>query len=171
MVRSPPLRPLNAARVQITNLEQLVLQLRTEKDHAQEQLAVEKRINAENAAVREAPASSIASHGLQDYDPIDMSFLPMWQGLQLSNEKIRSMPADTLKMLIQTILQDLRTRLSSLAGEPTGSAAAQTLGGAVSAAFAFLNRWCGAPHPALGACRDAYHPRRPRMCHGSSWGS
>lgn len=131
-----------AVRVQITNLEQLVLQLRTEKDHAQEQLAVEKRVNAENAAARDVPASSLASHGLQDYDPIDMSFLPMWQGLQLSNDKIRSMPADTLRMLIQTILQDLRTRLSSLAGEPAGSAAAQTLGGAVSAAFAFLNRWC-----------------------------
>jgi hypothetical protein len=128
--------------MQIQNLEQLVLQLRTEKDHAQEQLAVEKRINSERATARGGPAASIASAGLQDYDPIDMSFLPMWQGLQLSNEKIRSMPVDTLKELVQTILRDLRSRLSGLSGEHASGSVAQALGGAVSDAFAFLNRWC-----------------------------
>jgi hypothetical protein len=141
--------------VQIQNLEQLVLQLRTEKEHAQEQLAVEKRINAGKATTRGSLAASIASTGLQDYDPIDMSFLPMWQGLQLSNEKVRSMPVDTLKVLIQTILQDLRTRLSGLSAEHAGSVP-QALGGAVSQAFAFLNRWCALLKDGLAcmACRS-----------------
>jgi hypothetical protein len=130
-----------AAAVQIATLEQHVLQLRTEKEHVQEQLAIEKRINQERAVARDAPAASLASDGLQDFDPIDMSFLPMWQGLQLSNEKIRAMPADTLKMLIQTILQDLRNRLANLPAEGAPGAPA-ALGSAVSSAFAFLNRWC-----------------------------
>lgn len=139
----------------IANLEQHVLQLRTEKEHVQEQLAIEKRLNAaERTSAREPPTTSLASDGLQDFDPIDMSFLPMWQGLQLSNEKIRAMPMDTLKMLIQTILQDLRNRMANL---PSDSApgASTALGGAVSSAFAFLNRWCATDeHRALSPGRN-----------------
>jgi hypothetical protein len=146
--------------LQIQNLEQLVLQLRTEKEHVQEQLAVEKRINAGKGTTRDNIAASIASTGLQDYDPIDMSFLPMWQGLQLSNEKIRSMPVDTLKALIQTILQDLRTRLSGQSIDPAGSVS-QSLGRSVSETFAFLNRWC-AVLKGLLACTPCLPDSRSR---------
>ena len=161
--------------MQIADLEQHVLQLRTEKEHVQEQLAIEKRLNAEHSAPRQASACAIASPGLQDFDPIDMSFLPMWQGLQLSNEKIRVMPVDTLKMLIQTILQDLRGRLSKVPPDAAPPATA-ALGAAVSSAFAFLNRWCAAPPSAASPANEAcVVPCQVLTCGGvqlgTSWSS
>ena len=82
----------------------------------------------------------------------------MWQGLQLSNEKIRAMPVDTLKMLIQTILQDLRNRLANLPSDSTPGAS-NALGSAVSAAFSFLNRWC-----VLCLLHNLYHSTHAQLC-------
>jgi hypothetical protein len=155
-------------RPQIASLEQHVLQLRTEKDHVQEQLLIEKRLNAERTVPLEHSTCSISSEGLQDFDPIDMSFLPMWQGLQLSNEKIRAMPVDTLKMLIQTILQDLRHRLSSLNAESAPDAST-TLGAAVSAAFAFLNRWCAPDYSPVSQHRSTLRPLPGGCFCASQW--
>lgn len=122
--------------MQIQELNEAVRQLRAEKDQLQEQLAIEKRVNSENSAKLEQKPDTLGTHGLHDYDPIDMSFLPQWEGLSLSNEKIRAMPADTLKILIQTILQHLRTRLAN-----TDSTMSPSVGQSVTQAFNFLNRW------------------------------
>ena len=94
-------------------------------------------MNSENSAKLETKPTTLSMHGLHDYDPIDMSFLPQWEGLSLSNDKIRAMPSDTLKILIQTILQDLRTRLANI-----DSTMSPAVGHSVTQAFSFLNRWC-----------------------------
>lgn len=126
-------------RVQIQDLNNAVRRLRAEKDQLQENLAVEKRVNSENSAKLETKPTTLSMHGLHDYDPIDMSFLPQWEGLSLSNDKIRAMPSDTLKILIQTILQDLRTRLAN------DSNMSPAVGSSVTQAFNFLNRWYATP--------------------------
>jgi hypothetical protein len=130
------------AFVQIQDLNNAVRQLRAEKDQLQEQLAVEKRVNSENSAKLETKPTTLSMHGLHDYDPIDMSFLPQWEGLSLSNDKIRAMPSDTLKILIQTILQDLRTRLANM-----DASMSPAVGHSVTQAFSFLNRWCAFHKP------------------------